>query len=592
MEKPDTSLICSKCQLEFNLSERLPMSMTTCEDIFCKNCLRNMLNDLKISEITLKCPKCTKLNKLDNNFKRNLNYFSEAKETLLRLKSIIEERIMPKCKTHPENNACLICLSCQNNPDEAFCQSCINAKHSNCPKALIQSKKEFELLLKKAYVPITSLDIKSQLMSLVDQYLKDIRDNFESLLVDSLISFDQDFVKNRPMGIPEYFAKKNDFVLATNKKEIKVINYLDPFLNEFLEKLETTSKQSETRFAALNKNMRSHIVGYTWLDYALNENFQVENLRHLLTESEKYPKIEELISLEKLNSLRLKFSLMEKQKLKELTLNKGDSQSEPGKYNEVIEQYLLKPKDKTEVDKTTKSEIMMRETLRNPLNLDPISARITQGLNDRLKMTIEQGEALSAKAAENFECDPSKSVPLLTVGRFVVIENWILSRKITPVFEGNKVYFTRKSNSKSQTLHCLVNMNKISQESLFRLRLVHYDNSCCSHFGFCDVKEIECIKNNKMRFSSKHARCYITNGYAPCILESQQYLGVKWCEEDKNFQEGDVIYIHVVPQRVIHFYLQRQNLTISFEKFDGHCDPRFFMTFVNKTNEYEFEQLL
>lgn len=592
MDKSDVELTCSRCQIEYNGVERIPLLMTSCEHIFCKNCIRNMLNDLKITENTLKCPKCLKPNKLDLSFKRNLKVFQTAESIFDRIKNIQEERVMPKCSDHPENNAAFICINCQKSPDEMFCQSCITSKHSNCPKILVYLKKDVDQILKKSYSPITANLIKSQILQVVDTHLKEIRESFELLLNESLISFDFDQLKNKQVGVEEFFSDKNSFVLASTKKEIKLINYIDPFLNTFLEKLEISFKKSENHFLNLQKGIRSQIKSYTWLEYALNDNFQVSNLKYLLTESEKYSKVEELISLEKLNSLRLQFSMMEKQKIKELALNRAELSSEPGKYNEVIEQYLLKPKDKSEIKRNVKSEILMRETLKNPLNFEPIAARITQGMNDKLKYTIEQGEALSLQLNDNFQTDPNRTLPLLTGDRFIVIENWVLSRKITMNFEGNKIFFSRKSKSVSQTLHCLVNMNKISQESLFRIRLVNYDNSCCSHFGFCDVKEVECIKNNKMRFSSKHARCYITNGYAPCILESQQYFGVKWCEEDRNFQKGDVIYIHVMPQKVIQFYLQRQNMTISFERFDDHCDLRLFMTFVMKSNEYEFEQLL
>lgn len=575
-------LKCARCGQEFNTSDRVPLQMNVCEHVFCKSCLRSMLNDLKITDVTLKCPRCQKLNKLDPNVKRNLSFFQEAKAINQKIRQIIEERGQPKCKDHPDNNSNLICLNCATPSDQTtFCVTCASIKHQNCPKVLVQSRKDLEQLLKKGYQPITSELIRSQFLSTIDLSLKQIRESFERLLNESLVNFDQEFVKYKQLTIDDFINAKDELIVATSAKEIRVHNYIDPFVNSFMAQFEVAQKQSETVLSGLTNSLKQHIRDCTWIDLALNDNVSVANLKHLLTESEKYPKVEELISLEKLNSLRMQFSLLEKQKMKEQNSAK----------DEVIEQYLLAPK-KSISTASPKPDVLARETLRNPLNLDPISAKITQGCPDRLKLTIDQGEALSLKAAESFETDPSKTQPLLKGDRFVVIENWILSRKIELRTEGNRVYFNRKSGSTSQTLHCLVNMQKIAQESLFRIRLINYDNSCCSHFGFCDIKEIECIKNNKMRFSSKHARCYITNGYAPCILESQQFLGVKWIEEDKNFQQGDVIYIHVVPQRAIHFFLQRQNITITFEKFDGHCDLRLFMTFVNKSNEYEFEQLL
>ena len=591
MSNMDESLNCKICSTPFNLNDRLPLKLTVCGHVFCRPCLKKTLESLTTSETQFKCPTCAKFSKTDPNIKRNVNFFPEAKEVSVQVKERMEERELPACEAHKGLNKTLVCLDCDPSLQVLFCKECVPLKHGSCSPLLVQPRRTLDGFLRKALVNLNSDAMRGQLNQLVAGRLADLKSRLADLVESCTADFDQTYKTNADFGLAEFTSNRDKYVLLSNKGGVRVMRHIDPFLDFLADKFSSQFECFQDFMKSLKADMFKKLTEFSWFDAAMSQTHEVHGLKTLLEQCEDYKHIEGMLPFERLNQLRIQHSLKEKEKMKvQLTRTQSVSQGQPTLAPTPADAGTLS-RSKSSSNPDVKLE-QLRATLSNPLSLAPLSAKITQGLTNVLRLTIAQGEKISAKNATTFETDPSRSNPLLKGDRFEVIDNWILSRKVGMTFEGTRIRFKRKPGSTSETLHCLVNMTKLAQQSLFRIRLVKYDNKVCSHFGFCDAKEIECIKQNQMRFSSQHARCYVTNGYAPCILDSQQFLGVKWRETTEEFLDDDVIYVHYEPQKKIEFFLQRQNLTVTFERFDEHCNLRFFMTFVSKVNEYEFEQLL
>ena len=221
----------------------------------------------------------------------------------------------------------------------------------------------------------------------------------------------------------------------------------------------------------------------------------------------------------------------------------------------------------------------------------PFSATIISGCPNKIFSLINETENGPNKSPidhfpKSFERKQSNL-------RNISIEKWFFSRKIVPDFYYNCISFSRSSTSKGISLHTVMNTEPFLKETLLKIKLVKYDSSESSHFGLCDKGEFSSLQDNKMRFNPDQPHCYVTDGYSKFKISDQEFSALSWKNsEGFGFQSGDEIYIHILPEKSITFFLKRHNISIRYKGFHQYCDIRFFMTLVIRSNVFEYQQLI
>ena len=558
MEIKTDSLKCPKCANLFDSLKHLPRSLgIPCKHIICDFCVKEILKKMKTDTFSFKCPsndcfkqirpqsrymsKCFTEDFLTSELVRkkmtlkNLSSEKEVKDNFEKKRQEAKERQLDlKFET------IALELDCLKNPDQYKNVQ----KDSFKIQTIIETEKKNELNFYENFI-----EIEDELKVNTDQYWIDKTNR------------DREWVENRNKAFGLKLLHQVMMGPFQGERRMTNLEKRQGFVDENKTLEKGTINQNPEKFPAKLNNFKAIV-----LKELSPENKEMISFNQLCTNDEQLTMRRmtgDFIPKSNGNkSVKMRYSIFPEFKQQKNINNEK-------KNLELINYSLLNLKNPEQLFSATLTKYCFK-------NVQDLLNRIEKNPN----------EYLIDHFPKYFERRESNT-------RIISIENWIFSRKIIPSFFNNCIRFSRSSRSKGTSLHTVMDTRPILKETLIKVTLLKYDSSVSSHFGFCDKKEALSLQENKMRFNPEEPHCYVTDEYSKFKVSESEFSALSWKKDKEScFASGDEIYIHVIPDKSIVFYLKRQNVSIKYKEFQKFCDIRFYMTIVMRTNVFEYKWLL